>query len=507
MTEKLSNNKRIAKNSITLYFRMSIAMFIGLYTSRIVLQELGLIDYGIYEVVGGVVSMFGFLNGTLSAGTQRFITYALGTGNNNKVCLTFSTAFNIHLLLSIIIGILVISVGTYMIYEKLVIPTEKILDAYFTLCTCSIIAILTISQAPFTGLIIAHEKMNVYAYISIFEILLKLSIAFTLSLGGENKLKLYAFLMALVQIIVYILYRAYCKKSFKEYKISRHIDWPLAKEIGTFSGWNIIGSLSNVLAVQGVGIIFNMFFGPVINTAQGLSNKINSFCSQFISSFQSAINPQIVKYYASKQNEEMLHLVYNNIRLSGMMILLIVVPVFIEINFLLDLWLGYYPEQTILFSRVVLIQAITMSIYNPLVTSIFATGKMKVPNVLAGGIQLLILPTTYVMLHYNITLKWILIVSLLPWVLAVFINVCLLKRYIGMSILSYYRNSYMIIIPIGTIMYAVSYIPSLYMEQGLFRLICTCLLSTLSGSILAYKFTLTPTMRSLLITKLKAIFK
>lgn len=507
MTEVSNNNKRIAKNTLALYLRMFIAMFIGLYTSRIILQQLGIVDYGIYEVVGGVVSMFGFLNGTLTAGTQRFLTYALGLGDADKVRLTFSTAFNIHLILSFIVGLLIFSVGTYLISSKLVIPTDKLDAAYFSLYCCTIISVLTITQAPYTGLVIAHERMNIYAYISILETLLKLGIAFLLPLGDIDKLKLYAFLMLLVQIITIFSYRIYCRKSFKECRISYQIDLELAKNIGSFSGWNIIGSISNVMAVQGFGIILNLFFGPVINTAQGLANKVNALCSQFISSFQSAINPQIVKYYATNQKEEMIHLLYNNLRLSGVMILLVVVPFFSEIDFLLDLWLGHYPEQTILFSRIILIQAVIIAMYNPLVMAIFATGKMKIPNILAGGVQLLILPIAYIMLFFNIKLQWILITSLLPWILAAFIDVCLLKRYIGLSILGYFRNSYMIVIPIGVIMLIIPYILNLYIEQGWPRLIYTTLSSILVCCILSYKFALSPAMRQMLIGKITTILK
>lgn len=501
------NNKRIAKNALVLYVRMLIAIPLVLYTSRIVLQQLGIIDYGIYEVVGGVVSMLGFFNSTLASGTQRFLTYALGQGNKDKVRLTFSTAFNIHLILSFIVGILMLLVGIYLISSKLVIPTDRLDAAYFSLCCCTVIAVLTITQAPYTGLVIAHERMSIYAYISILDTILKLCVAILLQTGGTDKLKLYAFLMVISQTIVIISYRIYCKKSFEECRVSFQINWDLAKEIGTFSGWNIIGNISNVLASQGLGIILNMFLGPVINTVQGLANKTSGFCSQFIASFQSAVNPQIVKYYATGKKEEMFHLLYNNVRLSGVMILLIVVPISAEIDFLLNLWLGHYPEQTILFTRIVLVQTVVMSMYNPLVMAIYATGKMKVPNILAGGVQLLILPIAYIMLLLNVALQWILIISLLPWVLAVFIDVCLLKRYIGFSISGYYRNSYMVVIPIGLVMSIMLYVLNLYMAQGWLRLICSTILSTLTGGILAYRFALTPTMRRVFVDKITAPFK
>lgn len=501
------NNRRIAKNALALYVRMFIATVAGLYTARVVLRQLGITDYGIYEVVGGVASMFGFLNSTLSAGTQRFLTYALGQGDQDKIRLTFSTSFNIHLMFSFIVGTLILSAGIYLVSSKLVIPADRLDAAVFSLCCCAAVAVLATVQIPYTGLVLAHERMGIYACISILETMLKLGVAVLLSIGDVDKLKLYAFLMVVVQAASIISYRIYCRRSFDECRVSFRIDWGLAREIGTFAGWNIIGCLSNVLSWQGLGIVLNMFLGPVINTAQGIASKVNAFCNQFISGFQSAANPQIIKYYAGGKKEEMFHLFYNNVRLSGIMILLIVVPVSAEAEFLLDLWLGHYPGQTVLFTRIVLVQAVIFSMYSPVVTVIYATGRMKVPNILAGGVQLLSLPAAYVMLRLNISLRWILAVFLLVWILANFIDVCLLKRYIGLSISAYYCKSYVSVIPIGAAMYLVPYALGLYMEQGWSRLACSAVLSMLTGGLLAYRFALTPAMRRMVAGKITAPFR
>lgn len=501
-----NNNRRIAKNALAMYVRMFVATFAGLYTSRVVLRQLGITDYGIYEVVGGVASMFGFLNGTLAVGTQRFLTYALGQGDRDKLRSTFSTSFNIHLAFSFIVGILILSAGMYLISSKLVIPADRLDAARFSLCCCTVIVILSIVQVPYAGLVVAHERMGVYAYISILGTMLKLGAAVLLSAGEADRLRMYAFLMVVVEAAVIMSYIMYCRRSFDECRLAFRMDWGLARGMGAFAGWNIIGSLSNVLSWQGLGIVLNMFIGPAINTAQGLAGKMNALCNQFVASFQSAVNPQIVKYWASGKREEMLHLIYNNARLAGVMILLVVVPVSTEAEFLLKLWLGHYPEQTVMFVRIVLVQTVLCSMSAPLVTAVFATAKMKAPSILSGGVQLLILPAAYVMLRLDVPLRWILTASVLPWILATFIEVCLLKRYIGLSVSGYYRT-YMLVILIGAAMSFMLYALGLYMTQGWLRLACSVILSALTGGILAYQFALTPAMRRMVSSKIAASFR
>lgn len=503
------NNKRIAKNAITLYCRMLVTIIVGVYISRVVLQQLGVVDFGIYEVVAGVVSMFGFITGTLMSGTQRFLTFALGEGNLEKMKVTFSTMLNIHFIMSVCIGLLVLICGIYLIANKLVIPSGRLDAAYWILYSATLIAVFNISQVPYMASIIAHENMGVYAYMSILECILKLGVAFVLCLEDIDKLKMYAILMAAVQIIIMLIYRIYCIKKYKECRVSRMIDWKTAKEIGIFSGWNIFGNIALVLNNQGLSILLNSFYGPVMNTAQGLSNKLSGLTNSFIGNFQQAVNPQIVKYYAVDEKERMLSLICNNSRLSGLIVLLILVPMYAELSFVLDLWLGKgrYPLETIFFTKIVLMQTLINSMTRSLVMGIFATGKLKTANLTAGIVLMLILPVTYILLKIGIPLKYAMIVTLIPWFFETLIESTLLHKYIGLSVVKFYRMTYFVVFSIGTIMLLAVSAICFFMEDGWLRFIVVVIISTTIGSLLTYRFGMTTGMKDMVKSKIRSVLQ
>lgn len=503
------NNKRIAKNAILLYCRMLVTIIIGVYVSRVVLRQLGIVDFGIYEVVAGVVSMFGFITGTLMSGTQRFLTFALGEGDMGKMKVTFSTMLNIHFIMSVFIGLLVLVWGIYLIANKLVIPSDRLDAAYWILYSTTLIVVLNISQVPYMASIIAHEDMKVYAYMSILESVLKLSVAFALCLESIDKLKMYAILMATVQIIIMLAYRMYCKKKYEECELSRRIEWKIAKEIGVFSGWNIFGNIACVLNNQGLSILLNSFYGPVMNTAQGLSNKLSALTNSFVVNFQQAVNPQIVKYYAINEKERMLSLICNNSRLSGLIVLLILVPMYAELSFVLDLWLGkgHYPLETIFFTKIVLMQTLINSMTRSLVMGIFATGKLKTANLTAGIVLMLILPVTYILLTIGIPLKYAMIVTLIPWFVETLIESTLLHKYIGLPVVKFYRMTYLVVFSIGTIMLLSVSAICFFMEDGWLRFMVVVIISTTIGSLLTYRFGMTMGMRDMIKSKIRSMLQ
>lgn len=507
MENVAQNNKRIARNTALLYVRMFITLAVALYTSRIVLEKLGVVDFGINNVVAGMVSMFTFLNGTLASGTQRFITFALGEGDKRKLSVTFSTTLIIHFLLSVIIGLAILIGGLYFLDGRLVIPSERMEAAYWVFYCSVITVVLNITQVPYMASIIAHEDMGVYAYMSIFDAVAKLGVAYALVITDYDRLKVYAVLLALVQLCDMTFYRLYCVKKYKECRFRPCFDKPLAKNILGFSGWNIFGGTASLFNNQGFNMLLNVFYGPVLNAARGISNQVNGVASQFVNNFQTAVNPQIVKYYAKGETDEMNHLIYNNARFSGLMVLYIIVPLMAELPFVLGIWLGKYPEETVFLTRIILLQTLITSMTRSVVMGIHAVGKMKTVNLLAGTALLLSLPISYILMRYGVSLNIVMTVTLLPWLAETFIELTLMKKYVGLSRLNFYKQSYGAVIFIGITMAIPLAIVCSKMEQGWLRFILNMMVSAVWGGFLIFRFGITPHMRKAVVNKVRNIIK
>lgn len=507
MENVTQNSKRIAKNTALLYVRMFITLAVALYTSRIVLEKLGVVDFGINNVVAGMVSMFTFLNGTLASGTQRFITFALGEGDKKRLNNTFSTTLTIHFILSLVIGLVILAGGLYFLNGRLVIPAERMEAAYWVFYCSVITVVLNITQVPYMASIIAHEDMGVYAYMSIFDAVAKLGVAYALVVTDYDRLKVYAVLLALVQLIDMVFYRLYCIKKYDECRFRLCFDKPLAKSVLSFSGWNIFGCTAVLLNNQGFNMLLNVFYGPVLNAARGISNQVNGIASQFVNNFQTAVNPQIVKYYAKGETGEMNRLIYNNARFSGLMVLYIIVPLMTELPFILGIWLGKYPQETVFLTRIILLQTLITSMTRSVVMGLHATGKMKMPNILAGSVLLLSLPLSYLLMKLGISLSIVMAVTLLPWLAETFIDLSLLRKYVNLSRRIFFIRSYGVIIPTGIIMAAPLIFISMEMEQGWLRFIINMAVSAAWGGLLIYRFGMTPHMRQTVRNKVRSIIK
>lgn len=429
-----ANNKRIAKNTLMLYFRMLLIMGVTLYTSRIILQQLGVVDYGIYNVIGGVVAMFSFLNNSMASATQRFLNFELGKKNKENLKKVFSTSLNIHILLGITIVCLAESLGLYFFYNKLVIPLDRQSIAFwvYQLSVCTFF--INIIQVPYNAAIIAHEKMSAFAYISIVEVFLKLALVVSLSLTTFDKLLVYAILMFVVQLIVRLIYQTYCRKHFQECRFSLTWDKTLFKSMFSFAGWNVFGSMAWLLRGQGLNILLNMFFGPIVNAAQGIAAQVNSAISSFVSNFQVALNPQITKNYASNNIYEMETLAYRGIKFSMILILFFSLPIVLNINFILELWLGSVPEYASYFVILLIIDMFLANIFgNPFMASLAATGKIRNYQISVSTILLLILPISYVVLCYKSIPYLVFLVSILLSVLAGIVRYTFCVKQIGFS--------------------------------------------------------------------------
>lgn len=404
-----SNNKTIAKNTLFLYFRMMFTMVISLFTSRIILQKLGVDDYGIYQAVGGVVGFLSFINGALSTGSSRFLTYALGEGNVEKLKRTFSTTLNIHILIAILIVIVAETVGLWFLYNKMVIAPDRLSAAVYTYHLSILTAVFTLTQVPYNATIVAHEKMSIYAYMSFFEVSAKLLICYLLTIGGFDRLMMYATLLLGVQVGVMCFYRFYCTRHFEEARFSFSFDKKIFKEIAGFSGWSMFANASIALNSQGVLILLNMFFTPAVVAARAISLQVNMAANQFVSNFRQAANPQIVKKYAAGDYEGSKHLLLESTKYSYYMMYLIALPVCLLAYPLLKLWLGVVPNYTVPFLQLVIVQSLFQVFDTSFYTALYAKGRLRENALTSPTLGFMIFPITYVLfkLGYSpLVLSW-----------------------------------------------------------------------------------------------------
>lgn len=394
-----SNNKRVAKNTLFLYFRMIVIILANLYTTRIVLAELGATDFGIYNVVGGVVMMFSFINSCMTTTTQRYMTFELGRKNISRLNRIFSISLNIHAGIALAIVMLAETVGLWFLNSKLNIPDSQMIAANWVYQFSILTFCVNIIQVPYNAALIAHEKMNVFAYISIFEAALKLGIAYVLVVLSTDKLVFYAALVFATQLIIRLVYQAYCKHKYEECTYHWVKDLSLYKEMTAFAGWNLLGSIAWLLKGQGLNIMLNIFFGPVVNAAQGIASQVRQAIMGFIFNFMSAVNPQITKYYAAGQRHEMETLTYNGLKYSFILLFLMSLPLMLNVGYILDLWLESVPGYASLFVVLVLVESLCNTVFDqPLMTSIAATGHIKTYQIVVSSIMFLIVPVGYVAL-------------------------------------------------------------------------------------------------------------
>lgn len=372
-----SNNTRIAKNTLALYARMLFMMLIALFTSRVILDSLGEDNYGIYNVVGGIVVMFSILSGPLSGAIQRFLSFEIGTGNKERLKDVFSTSVNIQLLIAAIIFIVGETVGLWFLNTQMNIPEGRLGAANFVL-QCSILTfMINIISLPYNAAIIAHEKMSVFAYISILEAILKLVIAYLIYISPVDKLELYASLLLGVALTVRLIYGIYCGRKFEETHYNFRCNKTIFKEMMGFAGWNFFGTSAYMLNTQGVNMLINIFFGVKVNAARAIAVQVDTAMSQFVNSFTTAINPQITKSYASGNTDYLYKLITYGSKFSFFIMLIMVVPVVLEANTILGLWLKKVPDDTVVFLRLVILSTLFSTMGNSMMTGVLATGNIK----------------------------------------------------------------------------------------------------------------------------------
>lgn len=430
----MEQKKSLVKNTLTLYVRMLISMLVGLYTSRILISQLGVVDFGIYNVVGSIVILLGFLNTTLSLSTQRFINYELGNGNYERLTKVYSSSIVIHVLLALLVLVFAETVGLWFLNTQMTIPSDRLTAANYVYQFSILSAMLTLTMVPHTATIIAHEHMKSYATIGIIDVLLRFGVACLLYIVNSDKLIVYGVAMFVVVAVDYSMYFLYCKKNFAECRFSFSKDTSLYRSMLAFSGWNIFSSISMVLNGHVVGIILNMFFGPVINAARGISNQVNGAVSGFVSNFQVAVNPRIIQSYASNEMDVFYRLVNQSAKMSFFLLLVLVVPIWINIDVILEMWLGSVPQYAGVFCRIVFISSLINTFSLPLATAANANGNIRFFQTACGIFEIMNIPLSYVLLRYGCQPIAVYYLALTIVVITLFVRLFVLRRLIRFDV-------------------------------------------------------------------------
>lgn len=440
MSNNLENSRRLAKNTIVLYIRTIVTLFISLYTSRIILEVLGVEDYGIYNIVGGFVAMFGIISQTMIAATQRYLTFELEKVQDNHSSEFFSSALIIHIALAAILFLLLETLGLWFLNFKLNIDSTRMEAANWIFHFSVITFLLSIIRAPFEASVIAHEKMTAFAFINVFEAFSKLAILYIILAFNYDKLIQYGFFTLLITIVLFILYFVYCRVKFSEIKFRFVKDKHYYSEMFSFAGYNFIGSCSSILANQGLNIILNIFYGVAVNAARGIAMQVGTAISKFVGDFSTALNPQITKSYAKGDIDYTMSLVYKGSKLSFFLYFLFSLPIIVDTPFILDLWLGKTPDYAILFVRWTLVTSLLNTFANPLTTCAFATGNIKKLSLWLGAVRFMVLPFTYIAFKLGLSPVYAYVIAFGTDLLLLFIRLNIVCILIGISRIQFFNE-------------------------------------------------------------------
>ena len=497
------NANKVTRNTILLYFRQILILLVSLYSVRIVLSNLGAIDYGIYNVVAGVVTMFGFLSGAMATASQRYFSFELGRQNIEQLKKTFNISFIIYVCITVILLCLAETIGVWFVYTKLNIPIDRLPTARWVYQFSIISFVFTIMATPYMALIIAHEDMNIYAYLSIAEASLKLLIAFVLPLLGNDKLFYYGLMLALSVVMVTTLYRYTARRKYKECKESWYWDWPLFKEILSYTGWNTFGALVGVFKNQGINIVLNQYFNPIIVASRGIAYQVNSAVSSFAQNFSTAVRPQIIKSYAVHDITAMRKVVFQSCKTTFILMYLLTLPLVLEMQFVLRLWLKNPPDYAVIFTQLALLDALVESISFPIMTVAQATGKIKLYQSVVGGLLLLNLPISLIFIAFGYPAESVFIIAIILSAVAFIVRLLIVRQLVDFSIISFFRQVIMPLIITAFISLLVPLYVHNSLQEGFVRFVITGFLSVVSIILFTYTFALSKEERSVIARILK----
>lgn len=505
--DKAENTKRVAKNTIFLYGRMLIGMLVSLYTSRVILEALGVVDYGIYNVVGGFVAMFAIISTALSNSTVRFLTYELGTGNKKNLNEIFSTSVLIHILICIVIIIFTETLGLWFLNNKMVIPQDRMFAANVVFQASIASFLLGILSVPYNACILSHEKMDIYAYIGVFQIFANLAVVLIVRYCHFHwdVLIAYSILIISVNMLVQIANMSYSWRHFPETHIAPHFHKARWREMGGFAMWNAIGCTAGILKEQGVNILLNLFFGPVVNASRAIASSVNNAISSFSGNFTNALNPQVTKNYASGDLDYSLNLVFKGTRFSFYILMLISIPILFEMPYVLTLWLNKYPENSITFARLILIGSLLETLSATLINLVSATGKIRNYQLIVGGLLLLNCPIDYFILKLGFPAYSVYLVSIVIGIGCLSLRLIFLKSMVGLSISKFLKN-----VCLNTILTLIcaSIAPLLVyymMPEGIIRLLILSFISIISSSLVVIYISCNASERKFILAYLSKI--
>ena len=479
-------------------------MLVQLYTSRVVLNSLGVTDYGIYSVVGGVATMFNFLNGSMTNASQRYITIALGRENEKQLHVVFCTTMNVHFMMAGIILVLAEIIGLWFLYTQMQISSDRF-EAAFWVFQCSVWAsMVAIISVPYTSAIIAHERMSAFAYIGIVNVTLKLIIAYLLSVVSFDHLEFYAILILLVQIIICFCYTYYCKYNFIETRYCLIWDKELIREMFSFAGWSLSGNLSVMCYSQGIDMLLNVFFGPVVNAARAISGQVQGAISQLVTNFQTALNPQIMKSFAQSNTIYLYSLINRGTRFSYYLMFVLVLPVSIEAEPILAVWLKNVPDHTVIFLRITLFTGLIYTLSNPLIILNQATGKVKAFQIVSSIVLMMILPVSYICLKIGCPAWSVFIVHFTMEFTALFLRLYILHRITEFSILNYIQRVLLVVLPVTILATPFPLLVYVILPDTIISVLAVCVTSVLCASASIYFIGMTSNERAFFIGNIKS---
>ncbi len=506
-TQSSDNNKRIAKNTLLLYFRMLFLLVVSLYTSRIVLNALGVVDYGLYNVVGGIVVMLGSLTGSLAGTSSRFITYELGVGDKGRMIKVFGNVILLHWLSAGIIFLLAETVGLWFLNTQLQIPTGREVAAFWVYQLSIISALISVVSIPYNAAIVAHERMGAFAYISILDAVMKLLAVFLLVKLPFDRLIVYAALLVLIQIVDRVIYGVYCLRHFEETRVKSLYDKKIFRSIFSYSLWTLNGSLAYFGFTQGLNILLNIFFGPAVNAARGIAVQVQGVCQQFCNNFQMALNPQLTKSYAQGNLDYMHSLVVHSSKFSYFILFFIVLPLMYESKLVLQIWLGVVPEHTVNFLRLVLIIGLLFTLSNPIITSVHATGNVRRFQMIEATMLLFIVPIAWILLKFfGVTPEAVFLVHIVIEVITQVVRLYLVCPMINFSKRVYFTQ---VIKPIALVTILAPILPYCVYIQHMSSVVsffAVCTASVISCAVIMFYVGCTKHEREFLLGKVSLIF-
>lgn len=502
--DNAANNKRIAKNTLLLYIRLFITMAIGLFTSRVVLNTLGVSDYGVYNVVAGFVAMFSLLTGSLSAAISRFLTYHLGKGNMRKLQVVFSTSVTIMIMMAVLVIVLAELFGLWFLNSQLNIPDDRMEAANWVFHFAVLSFAINLISIPYNASIISHEKMDAYAYISILEVVLKLVIVYMLYVSPFDKLVTYAFLLLVVSVIIRFIYGIYCSRKFEECHYTFVFDKGLLNEMGSFAGWNLLGSGAYLFNTQGVNIVTNVFFGVTTNAARGIANQVEGIAKQFVTNFTTAINPQITKSYSIGDISYMHSLVCRGAKFSYLLMLFLVVPFMFETETIMRLWLNIYPPEAPLFLRLSLIGTMFDMLGNSTANAAWATGNIKRYYIVIGGVGSLVFPFSWIAFALGASAYSSYIIFAIIYIAVMFLKVYIIKDLISFPPRLFFTDVLKPVLLTTIVAFVLPCVFYFLIPESLFRTVIVVFTSLLSVGISCYLIGLSNSERNKIDKSIKA---